>query len=173
MQHPDAKKVGVEYHSLSKTYNMAGWRVGFVVGNAQVIKHLAKFKAFSDYGVPGFVQKSAALALTGPQDCVKETAALYQRRRDVLCEALAQAGWKVPKPRAAMYLWPRLPKACRKMTSLEFVEKLIEKEGIAFAPGSGFGPYGEGYVRIALVAEEDRLREAAARIGEFIKGEKL
>jgi len=168
MQVPGAKECGVEYHSLSKSFNMAGWRIGFVVGNAEVIKHLAKFKSFHDYGVPGFIQEAAAAALSGPQDCVKEICATYQRRRDAIVESFTAAGWKVPTPRASMYVWTKLPKACRKMTSLEFVDKLILEEGVAVSPGTGFGPHGEGYVRIAMVTSEDRIREAATRIKRFI-----
>lgn len=168
LQVPGARKVGVEFHSFSKTYSMAGWRVAFVVGNREVVSQLAKFKSFLDYGIPGFIQKAAVAALEGPQDCVRDLVRTYQRRRDVLVGALNRIGWPVENPKATMYVWGRLPEKARKMGSLKFAEKLILKEGVVVAPGAGFGPYGEGYVRFALVAPEKELEEAGRRIGRFL-----
>lgn len=165
LQLPGAKKIGVEFHSCSKTYNMAGWRVGFAVGNAEILAALGKFKSFLDYGVPGFVQNAAAAALEGPQDCVKELASMYQRRRDVLCGALDEIGWKVRKPKASMYVWAKIPGDA---PSLEFAENLILQEGVVVSPGTGFGPCGEGYVRLSLVDSEAKLKEAVRRIGKYL-----
>ncbi|MBI4056360.1 MAG: aminotransferase class I/II-fold pyridoxal phosphate-dependent enzyme [Elusimicrobia bacterium] len=165
---PDAKKVGVEFHSFSKTYSMAGWRLAWACGNAEIIGHLAKFKSFLDYGVPGFLQKAAVAALNGPQNYVVQAAQLYRRRRDVLCEALKQIGWSVEKPKASMYVWARLPERFRKTGSLAFCEKLILNTGVVVAPGVGFGPYGEGYVRFALIVGDSEIREAVTQIGNFL-----
>ncbi|MDE2236925.1 MAG: aminotransferase class I/II-fold pyridoxal phosphate-dependent enzyme, partial [Elusimicrobia bacterium] len=164
-----AKEHAVEFHSLSKTYSMAGWRIGFAVGNANAIAQLGKFKGFLDYGIPGFIQQAAIEALTGPQDCVAAAAQAYQRRRDVLIKALAAIGWKVPVPRATMYLWARLPERAGKMGSLEFAERLILEHGLVMTPGVGFGPHGEGFVRISLIADDRELEQAAQRVGRFLK----
>ena len=169
LQLPGAKENAVEFHSLSKTYSMAGWRIGFVVGNAEAIATLAKFKGFLDYGIPGFIQQAAIEALTGPQDYVPKAAETYRKRRDALVKALAGIGWHVPVPRATMYIWARLPKQAGKMGSLEFCERLILEHGLVMTPGVGFGPHGEGYVRISLITTDDQLQEAAARIGKFLK----
>jgi aspartate/methionine/tyrosine aminotransferase len=168
LQLPGAKERAIEFHSFSKTFSMAGWRVGFAVGNAEAVGHLAKFKGFLDYGIPAFIQKAAVAALNGPEDCVREARRVYQGRRDVLVSALREAGWPVNPPKAAMYVWGRLPDAARKMGSLEFCERLIMEKGVVISPGSGFGPLGEGYARFSLVAPEERLREAASRIKSFI-----
>ena len=170
LQLPGAKERSVEFHSFSKTYSMAGWRIGWVAGNAEAISHLSKFKGFLDYGIPTFIQRAAIQAITGPQDCVGQACEVYQRRRDALVGALAEIGWEVPTPRAAMYVWAPLPKGLGKMKSLEFVERLILEHGVVISPGVGFGPEGEGYVRFSLIAPEEQLREAARRIGEFLKG---
>lgn len=169
LQLPGAKERAVEFHSFSKTYSMAGWRIGWVCGNAEAIAHLAKFKGFLDYGIPTFIQRAAIAAISGPQDCVTKAAETYRRRRDALVEALAGIGWKVPVPKAAMYVWAPLPKKAVKMGSLAFVEKLILEHGVVIAPGVGFGPAGEGYVRLSLIAPEETLREAARRIGRCIE----
>ncbi len=169
LQLPDAKDHAVEFHSFSKTYSMAGWRIGWVVGNAEALAHLAKFKGFLDYGIPTFIQRAAVEAITGPQDCVAAAARTYRSRRDALVKALASIGWKVPVPRAAMYVWAPLPPAARKMGSLAFVERLILEHGVVIAPGVGFGPAGEGFVRISLIAPEPQLQEAARRIGQLLK----
>lgn len=163
-----AKGVGVEFHSCSKTYNMAGWRVGFAVGNAKVISALEKFKSFLDYGVFTAIQHAAIEALSGPQDCVWQTVKIYQKRRDLMVDGLGAMGWKAPAPKATMYLWAPLPERFRKAGSVKFCEDLLHKTGVALSPGSGFGKEGEGSVRFALVASEERLREALSRIGQFL-----
>lgn len=168
LQVPGAKEAGVEFHSCSKSYSMAGWRVGFVAGNAQVIANLSKFKSFLDYGIPGFIQAAAVEALTGPQDSVAELCRVYQARRDVLAGALTDNGWPVARPKASMYLWARLPKAAGDTGSLAFAEDMIRKTGVVVAPGVGFGPFGEGFVRFALVDSEDRLKDAARRIASHL-----
>ena len=168
LQVPGAKKIGVEFHSLSKSYSMAGWRVAFAVGNAEIIQALAKFKSHVDYGIPGFVQRAAIEALTGPQDYTRRITALYRSRRDFLCSALERIGWSVPRPKAAMYLWGRLPEKVRAWGSVRFAERLILDAGVVVSPGVGFGPHGEGYVRFALIESEERMAEAVRRIGAFL-----
>ena len=162
----------VEFHSFSKTYSMAGWRIGWVVGNADAIATLGKFKGFLDYGIPTFVQKAAIEAITGPQDYVANARETYQRRRDAFVKALAAVGWDVPVPRATMYVWAPLPKKAAKMGTLKFAERLILEHGVVTAPGVGFGPHGEGYIRMSFIASEDKLTEAATRIGHFINKKK-
>lgn len=162
---PGAKDVAVEFHSLSKTYSMAGCRVGFVVGNPQAIALLGRIKSNFDYGIFFPVQAAAIAALTGPQDCVRQTAAEYQRRRDIIVDGLSAAGWYVPRPKASMYVWAPVP---TKQSSFDFAADLIENAGVAVIPGVGFGPYGEGSVRIALVQPENRLREAVDRIKAWL-----
>ncbi|MBP2644768.1 MAG: dapL 3 [Firmicutes bacterium] len=162
---PGAKEVAVEFHSLSKTYSMAGCRVGFVVGNAKVIALLNRIKSNFDYGIFYPVQRAAIAALTGPDECVTQTAAEYARRRDVIVEGFGKAGWKVPSPLASMYIWASVP---TKQASFDFVVDLIRETGVAVIPGVGFGACGEGYVRIALVQPEDRLKIAAERITKWL-----
>jgi LL-diaminopimelate aminotransferase len=166
---PGAKEYAVEFHSTSKSYSMAGWRLGFVVGNAEVISSLAKLKGFLDYGVPTFLQKGAIAALTGPQDYVQTASKTYQERRDALAQALKEVGWEVPVPKASMYIWTALPEAAKDMKSIEFSERLIREQGVVVSPGSGFGPEGEGYMRFSLIQPPKRLQEAAKRIGTFIQ----
>lgn len=168
LQLPGAIDHAVEFHSFSKSYSMAGWRIGFAVGNADAIASLAKFKGFLDYGIPGFIQQAAIEALNGPQDYVARAAQTYQTRRDALVKALASIGWETPLPRATMYVWAKLPKAAQKLGSLKFCERLILEHGVVTAPGVGFGPHGEGFVRISLIAPEPQLEEAASRIGQFL-----
>lgn len=168
LQVPGAKDVGLEFFSFSKTYNMAGWRVGFVVGNEKFLAPLEKFKSFLDYGVPTFVQLAAVCALKSSQDCVKETVLSYQKRRDYMIEGLAKLGWNVPKPKATMYLWAELPEAFKKMGSLAFTEQLIQETGIAISPGVGFGPHGEGYVRFSLVTHDKRFHDVLLRLKKFL-----
>lgn len=168
LQLAGARERAIEFHSLSKTYSMAGWRIGFAVGNAAAIAALGKFKGFLDYGIPGFVQKAGIEALEGPQECVSRARDAYRRRRDAFVRALKSVGWEVPVPRATMYLWARLPKAAARMGSLAFSERLILEHGVVISPGIGFGPHGEGYMRLSLIADEDRLEEAARRIGTFL-----
>lgn len=172
LQVPGALEHAVEFHSFSKTYSMAGWRIGWVAGNASALAHLGKFKGFLDYGIPAFIQQAAIEALNGPQDYVSRACETYRRRRDTLVRALGAIGWEVPVPRATMYLWGRLPKSARKAGSLAFAERLILEQGVVVSPGVGFGPCGEGYMRFSLVAPEAKLEEAARRIGRFLSGKK-
>lgn len=162
---PGAKEVGVEFNSLSKTYSMCGCRVGYVVGNAEVIGLLSRLKSNFDYGVFGPIQQAAVAALTGPQDCVAGTVATYERRRDILVDGLNEAGWKVEKPKASMYIWAKVP---TKQTSFDFTVDLLNSTGVAVIPGVAFGDCGEGYVRIALVQPEDRIAEAVVRIKQWL-----
>jgi LL-diaminopimelate aminotransferase len=162
---PGAKDVAIEFHSLSKTYNMAGCRVAFAVGNAEVISLLGRLKSNFDYGIFYPIQKAAVAALTGPQDCVRETARIYQNRRDVLVKGFRAIGWNVPNPQASMYIWAPVP---TRQSSFDFVVSLIEHTGVSVTPGIGFGPHGEGYIRIALVQPEHRLAEAVERIQNWL-----
>ena len=157
-----AKEVGVEFYSLSKTYNMAGCRIGFMVGNKEAISNLSLIKSNIDYGVFFAVQEAGIAALTGPQDCVAEMAKTYQRRRDVLVDGLAEIGWNIPKPSASMFIWAPLPPGYK--SSKVFVSDLLEKTGVIVIPGEAFGRQGDGYVRIAMVKEEASLAEAVKRI---------
>lgn len=166
---PGAKEHAVEFHSTSKTFSMAGWRLGFVVGNAQAVQLLGKLKGFLDYGVPSFLQHAAIAALEGSDEPVRKASAAYQERRDALCAALKGIGWETTPPKAAMYLWTRLPREARGMKSLDFCEKLLLEHGVAITPGSGFGPAGEGFVRFSLIQPPAVLREAVARIGACLK----
>ncbi len=159
----------IEFHTLSKSYNMAGWRIGLVVGNSDILASLAKTKSYIDFGIFRAVQLAAAKALTGSQDCVKELVEVYKRRRDVFVDGLNSIGWHVEKPKATFYIWSRIPEKFNSLTSMEFASLLIDKAGVAVAPGTGFGEYGEGYVRFALVDTEERLKEAAERIGKLLK----
>jgi LL-diaminopimelate aminotransferase len=159
-----AKDVGVEFYSLSKTYNMAGCRIGFVVGNREAVSNLALIKSNIDYGVFFAVQEAAIAALNGPQDCVTDTADTYQRRRDVLVNGLAEIGWNLPKPNASMFIWAPLPPGYS--SSKIFVSDLLEKAGVIVIPGEAFGRQGEGYVRIAMVKDETILAEAVRRISQ-------
>jgi alanine-synthesizing transaminase len=160
LQVKGAKSVGIEFYSMSKTYSMAGWRVGFAVGNRRIIEALARIKGYYDYGIFTPVQVASIVALDSSQDCVNRTADMYKRRRDVLVTGLNRIGWKVPLPRATMYLWASIPDKFRRMKSLKFAEFLLEKAEVAVSPGIGFGAGGEGYVRFALVENEHRLRQA-------------
>ena len=169
MQVPGAKDVGVEFFSFSKTYNMAGWRVGFVAGRGDLLAPLEKLKSFLDYGVPTFIQLAAVWALKSPQDCVGGIVEAYRRRRDYMVSGLGKIGWDVPSPKATMYLWAEIPEPFRKMGSLAFSEKLVKETGVTVSPGVGFGPYGEGYVRIALVTHDRRFHDALLRIKKFLR----
>jgi LL-diaminopimelate aminotransferase len=166
LQVPGAKEVGVEFHSVSKTYNLAGCRLGFVVGNAQVIRSLSVVKSNIDYGVFKPVQLAAVAALNGPQDTVVDNAAVYQARRDALVDGLASAGWQIPKPKASMFLWAPLPKGHH--SSMEFAAQLLKATGVLVIPGVAFGEQGEGYVRIALVQDTSLLLEAVSRVHRFL-----
>ncbi|MBI4385947.1 MAG: aminotransferase class I/II-fold pyridoxal phosphate-dependent enzyme [Elusimicrobia bacterium] len=169
LQLPQARKYGVEFHSFSKTYSMAGWRIAFAVGNAEVLGNLYKFKSFLDYGIPGFIQNAAVSALEGSQDYVSKITQTYRERRDVLVASLREVGWTVPTPRATMYVWGHLPEPFRRGGSFRFAERLLLQEGVVVAPGIGFGPFGEGYVRFALVEDKSRIEEAVRRIGRFLR----
>lgn len=167
---PGAIDVAVEFSSLSKTYAMPGWRMGFAVGNERLIGALARVKSYLDYGAFTPVQVAAAAALNGPQECVDEIRAIYKKRRDCLVDSLARAGWPVPAPPATMFAWAPIPESYQSIGSLEFSKLLLEKAQVAVSPGIGFGEYGEGYVRIALVENEQRIRQAVRNIKKFLSG---
>jgi len=164
-----AKDVAIETTSLSKTYSMAGWRMGCVVGSKRLIAALARVKSYLDYGAFTPIQVAACAALDGPQDCVDHAREVYKGRRDVMVEAFTRAGWDVPTPEASMYIWAPLPKGFEAMGSLEFAKSLMVNAGIAVSPGNGFGPNGEGYVRMAVVENRQRIRQAARNIKQFLK----
>jgi alanine-synthesizing transaminase len=167
---PGAREVAVEFSSVSKTYSMAGWRIGFAVGNARLIAALARVKSYLDYGAFTPIQVAATAALNGPQDCVAEMRERYRARRDVLLDGLRQAGWEVPAPTATMFAWAPIPPQFRALGSIGFAKLLLERANVAVSPGLGFGEYGEGYVRIALVENRQRLRQAARNIKAFFAG---
>jgi len=164
-----ARDVAVEFFTMSKSYNMAGWRVGFMVGNRELVAALARIKGYHDYGTFTPIQVAAIAALEGPQDCVREIAAKYQRRRDVLCKGLAEAGWRVDVPKASMYVWARIPERYRAAGSLEFAKKLLADAKVSVSPGVGFGEYGDGHVRFALIENENRIRQAVRGIREMLR----
>jgi len=168
LQVPEAKEIGVEFYTLSKSYNMPGWRVGFCVGNREVIGALAKIKSYLDYGIFQPVQIASIIALNGPQECVRETVARYQGRRDELVSGLNRIGWSVDKPRATMFVWARIPTPYRGMGSLEFSKLLLRDAKVAVSPGIGFGEGGDEYVRFALVENEHRIRQAVRGIKKVL-----
>ncbi len=168
LQVPGAMDISVEFSSLSKTYAMPGWRMGFAVGNERLIGALARVKSYLDYGAFTPIQVAAAAALNGPQDCVDEIRTIYQSRRDCLVESLERAGWSIPAPAATMFAWVPIPEQYAEIGSLEFSKLLLEKAHVAVSPGIGFGEYGEGYMRIALVENEQRIRQAARSIKKFL-----
>jgi len=161
LQAPGAREVGLEFHSFSKTYNMTGWRIGMAVGNAAMIDALVRVKSHVDSGIPQALQRMAIAALEGPQDCIAEHVAVYQRRRDRLAAALTKMGLRVRPPRASLYLWARLPEG---QTSVEFATRLLDEMGVVVTPGVGYGPSGEGYVRLSLTVPDERLEEAVRRL---------
>ncbi len=169
LQVPGAIDVAVEFTSLSKTYSMPGWRIGFAVGNDRIIAALARVKSYLDYGAFTPIQVAATAAINGPDDCIHEMRAIYKRRRDVLVDSFGRAGWPVPAPRASMFAWAPLPEPFQSIGSIDFSTLLVEKAGVAVSPGIGFGEYGEGYVRIALVENEQRIRQAARNIRRFLE----
>lgn len=169
LQAPGSKEVGVEFFTLSKSYNMPGWRVGFAVGNKRMIGALTRIKSYMDYGMFQPIQIAAILALNGPQDCVKEVADTYKRRRDALIDSFGRAGWEIPPPRATMFVWARLPEPFRRMGSLEFSKFLLKEAKVAVSPGIGFGEYGDEYVRLALVENEHRIRQAARGVRKALE----
>jgi alanine-synthesizing transaminase len=164
-----AMDVCVEFTSMSKTYSMAGWRMGFAVGNERIIAALTRVKSYLDYGAFTPVQVAATAALNGPDDCVKEMRDTYRRRRDALVESFGRAGWEVPPPKASMFAWSPIPELFKEMGSVEFSKLLVEKAEVAVSPGTGFGERGEGFVRIALVENEQRIRQAARNIRRFLE----
>jgi alanine-synthesizing transaminase len=168
LQVPGAIDITVEFTSLSKTYNMPGWRMGFAVGNERLIGALARVKSYLDYGAFTPIQVAAAAALNGPQDCVEEIRATYKRRRDVMVDSFSRAGWDIPSPPASMFAWAPIPEAFRGVGSVEFSKLLIEKADVAVSPGLGFGEFGDTHVRIALVENEHRIRQAARSIKKFL-----
>jgi alanine-synthesizing transaminase len=168
LQVAGAIDITVEFTSLSKTYAMPGWRMGFAVGNERLIAALARVKSYLDYGAFTPIQVAAAAALNGPQDCVEEIRKTYKSRRDCLVDSFGRAGWDIPSPAASMFAWAPIPAAFREIGSVEFAKLLIDKADVAVSPGLGFGEYGEGFVRIALVENEHRIRQAARNIKKFL-----
>ncbi|EAI5021549.1 LL-diaminopimelate aminotransferase [Campylobacter jejuni] len=164
-----AKDVAVETYTLSKSYNMAGWRVGFVVGNKRLVSALKKIKSWFDYGMYTPIQVGATIALDGDQTCVDEIRATYDKRMHILLEAFENAGWKLQKPRASMFVWAKLPESKRHLKSLEFSKQLLQRASVAVSPGVGFGEAGDEYVRIALIENENRIRQAARNIKKYLK----
>jgi len=168
LQVPGAKDIAVETTTMSKTYSMAGWRIGFAAGNERLIGALARVKSYLDYGAFTPIQVAACAALDGPQDCVDEFRQTYRSRRDTLVESFGRAGWDIPSPKASMFAWAALPEQCAGMSSLDFALILMNEAHVAVTPGSGFGEQGDGYVRIALVENEQRIRQAARNIKRFL-----
>jgi alanine-synthesizing transaminase len=161
--------VTVEFTSMSKTYSMAGWRMGFAVGNERLIAALSRVKSYLDYGAYTPIQVAATAALNGPQECVAEMRETYKRRRDALVESFGRSGWTIPVPEASMFAWAPIPEPFRAMGSVEFAKLLIEKAEVAVAPGVGFGEHGDDFVRIAVVENEQRIRQAARNVRRFFE----
>ncbi len=168
LQVKGAKDVAVEFTSMSKTYSMPGWRMGFAVGNETLIEALTRVKSYLDYGAFTPIQVAATAALNGPQDIIAENRALYKARRDVMVDSFSRAGWDIPPPEASMFAWAPIPEQYKEMGAMEFSKRLIAEAGVAVAPGVGFGDEGEGYVRLALVENEQRIRQAARNIKKFL-----
>jgi alanine-synthesizing transaminase len=173
MQVPGAKEVAVEFFTLSKSYNMAGWRVGFMVGNPDLVGALARIKSYHDYGTFTPIQVASIVALEGPQDCVEQIRMTYQKRRDVLCGGLDSVGWNVQVPKATMYVWAPIPDAYREMGSLEFAKKLLADAKVAVSPGIGFGQYGDDHVRFSMIENEARTRQAIRGIRDMFRRDGL
>ncbi len=173
MQVAGAREVAVEFFTMSKSYNMAGWRVGFMVGNRELVSALARIKSYHDYGSFTPIQVASIAALEGPQDCVREICEKYQKRRDVLARGLHEAGWMVQVPKASMYIWAEIPAPYKEMGSLEFAKKLLADAKVAVSPGIGFGEYGDGHVRFALIENEARTRQAVRGIKEMFRRDGL
>ena len=168
LQIEGAKDLAIEFQSLSKTYAMPGWRMGFAAGNKTLIAALGRIKSYLDYGAYTPIQVAATAALNGPQSCADEIRAIYKSRRDVLVDAMGRAGWKIPSPPASMFAWAPIPEAFKELGSMEFAKRLLIEAKIAVSPGIGFGEYGEGHVRIALVENEQRIRQAARNVRRFL-----
>jgi alanine-synthesizing transaminase len=173
LQVPGAREVAVEFFTMSKSYNMAGWRVGFMVGNRELVTALARMKSYHDYGTFTPIQVASIIALEGPQECVEEVRRSYQNRRDVLAAGLHAAGWNVSVPKATMYIWAPIPDAYKSMGSLEFSKKLLIEAKVAVAPGTGFGHYGDDHVRFALIENEARTRQAVRGIRDMFRKDGL
>ncbi|HJW23985.1 MAG TPA: alanine transaminase [Rhodocyclaceae bacterium] len=173
MQVPGARDVAVEFFTLSKSYSMAGWRVGFMVGNKELVAALARIKSYHDYGTFTPIQVASIIALDGPQDCVEEIRTMYQGRRDVLAKGLHEAGWMVEVPKASMYIWARIPEPYAALGSLEFAKKLLAEAKVAVSPGIGFGEYGDDHVRFALIENEERTRQAVRGIKDMFRKDGL
>ena len=173
MQVPGAKDIAVEFFTLSKSYNMAGWRIGFMVGNRDLVNALARIKSYHDYGTFTPLQVAAIAALEGDQQCVKDIAATYQTRRDVLAKGLKESGWPIDVPKASMYIWARIPEPYRALGSLEFATQLLAKAKVSVSPGIGFGDYGDEYVRFALIENENRIRQAIRGIKAMFRADGL
>ncbi len=173
MQVPGARDVAVEFFTMSKSYNMAGWRIGFMAGNRELVHALARIKSYHDYGAFAPIQIASIVALDGPQECVAEIRQTYQKRRDVMVKGLHDAGWMVENPKASMYVWAKIPEAYAKLGSLEFAKRLLGQAKIAVSPGIGFGDYGDDHVRIALIENEHRLRQATRGVKEMFKKDGL
>ncbi|HEY1286675.1 MAG TPA: alanine transaminase, partial [Burkholderiales bacterium] len=173
MQVPGARDVAVEFFTMSKSYNMAGWRIGFMVGNKQLVHALARIKSYHDYGSFTPIQVASIVALEGPQDCVEEIRRTYQKRRDVMVKGLHDIGWMVEMPKASMYIWAKIPDAYAGLGSIEFTRRLLDGAKIAVAPGIGFGDYGDDHVRIALIENEHRLRQAVRGIRDMFRKDGL
>src|SRR5271168_2669164 len=169
LQVPGAMDVAIEFTSMSKTYSMPGWRIGFAVGNERIIAALARVKSYLDYGAFTPIQVAATAALNGPDDCIHDMRATYKRRRDVLVESFGRAGWEIPPPEASMFAWAPLPEAFRGLGSMQFATLMVEKSGVVVSPGVAFGEHGEGYVRIAMVENEQRIRQAARGVRRFLE----
>lgn len=171
MQVPGARDVAVEFFTLSKSYNMAGWRIGFMVGNPELVTALARIKSYHDYGTFTPLQVAAIAALEGDQSCVRTIAKTYEHRRDVLVRGLNEAGWSVEKPKASMYVWAKIPEIYRQLGSLEFAKQLLERAHVCVSPGIGFGDYGDGHVRLALIENENRIRQAVRGIKTMFRAD--
>ncbi len=169
LQVPGAMEVAVEFTSMSKTFSMAGWRMGFAVGNERLLSALARVKSYLDYGAFTPVQVAATAALNGPEDCIREMRDTYRKRRDALVDSFGRAGWDIPAPAASMFAWAPLPKAFRDVGSMQFATLMVEKSGVVVSPGVAFGEHGEGYVRIAMVENEQRIRQAARNMRRFLE----
>jgi alanine-synthesizing transaminase len=173
MQVPGARDIAVEFFTMSKSYNMAGWRIGFMVGNRDLVNALARIKSYHDYGSFTPIQVASIVALEGPQDCVEEIRRTYQRRRDVMVKGLHDIGWRVEVPKASMYVWAKIPEAYAGLGSLEFTKRLLDGAKIAVSPGVGFGDYGDDHVRIALIENDHRLRQAVRGIRDMFRKDGL
>ena len=173
MQVSGAREVAVEFFSMSKSYNMAGWRIGFMVGNKDLVYALSRIKGYHDYGTFTPIQVASIAALEGPQDCVADIVMKYQKRRDVLVKGLHEAGWRVENPKASMYVWGRIPEPYRKLGSLEFTKKLLAQAKVSVSPGVGFGEFGDGHVRFAMIENEPRTRQAIRGIKQMFREDGL